>query len=29
MQLAAIREAAPKPAERIGIIFSGVQRPAR
>jgi len=29
MELAAIREAAPKPAERIGIIFSGVQRPAR
>jgi len=29
MQLAAVREAAPKPAERIGIIFSGVQRPAR
>jgi threonine synthase len=29
MQLVVMREAAPKPAERIAVIFSGAQRPSR
>jgi threonine synthase len=29
MQLGTTREAAPKPAERVGVIFSGIRRPAR